>query len=168
VDWDKLIQKYRQHGALLDTNLLLLLLVGTLSPNLIGGKRTNRYQARHFHILSELLTNFKRIVTTPHILTEVSNLGGQELKDKALEMFYVLLQHPTWLNVEVTDTWIDERHVPRNEPESLLIRRFGLTDAAIIKLCGQPLLLISDDFALVGSIQKRGGDAINFNHLHDV
>lgn len=165
VEFNRLIQQYQHHGVLLDSNLLLLLLVGTLNPNLIGGKRTSRYLPAHFDKLSELLAKFKCIVTIPHILTEVSNLGGQELKDKKLEAFYVLLQHPTWLNIEVADIRIDERHVPRNETEVLLVRRFGLTDAVTIKLCLQQLLLLSDDFPLVGVIQKRGGHAINFNHL---
>ena len=42
--------------------------------------------------------------------------------------------------------------------------RLGLTDTAITTL-GASVLVITDDFALYGSLAHRGIDAINFGHL---
>ena len=75
---DTLLLEYRTRGILVDTNLLLLYFVGSLDLNRIERfKRTRKYTIPDFHVLVQLLTYFGRVVITPHILTEVSNLAGQ-------------------------------------------------------------------------------------------
>ena len=73
-----LIARYRERGAVVDTNLLLLFLIGSYRVDLIRRfKRTQRYFPDDFHLLRRFLSEFRQIVVTPHILTEVTNLALQ-------------------------------------------------------------------------------------------
>jgi hypothetical protein len=75
---ETLLARHRAAGIIVDTNLLLLLLIGSHNPTLISSfKRTTRYTASDFHLLVETLALFSTLLTTAHILTEVSNLAGQ-------------------------------------------------------------------------------------------
>lgn len=73
-----LISRHRRTGVLVDTNLLLLFFVGGYDRSLVERFRrtADRFVAPDFDTLSALLMSFERIVTTPHILTETSNLLG--------------------------------------------------------------------------------------------
>jgi hypothetical protein len=171
VYWEELARKHRKSGILVDTNLLLVLLIGTIDKRLIGGKRTKQYTEDHYRILVDFLKHFRQLITTPHILAEVSNLGGAALDGKDREDFLGLLRTPSLFNIKATDELVIEHYIRRQDVEMDHIRQFGLTDSAIVKLCtsgllGRPLLL-SDDFPLVGLVSKLGGKAINFNHIWD-
>ena len=73
----RLVRGYRSRGVLVDTNLLLLLFVGSYDLERIERfKRTMQFTRDDFARLVALLGVFERRVTTPHILTEVSNLAG--------------------------------------------------------------------------------------------
>lgn len=70
-----LIRKHRANGVLVDTNLMVLLLVGRAHKRRIREhKRTSDYTVRDYDLLEQLIAEFQRIVTTPHVLTEISNL----------------------------------------------------------------------------------------------
>jgi hypothetical protein len=63
---------------LIDANLLLLLVVGSADRSLIESfKRTRAYTREDFDLLLRLVARFPKVVTTPNVLTEVSNLAGQ-------------------------------------------------------------------------------------------
>ena len=63
---------------ILDTNLLLLLVVGLTDPALIGKhKRTRSFEVTDYDLLVNVLSGYNEIVVTPHILTETSNLLSQ-------------------------------------------------------------------------------------------
>jgi hypothetical protein len=84
---EELIQEHANGGVLVDTNLLILLLVGQTRPELIGQyAHTKEYSVEDFQLLSRLVERFRFIRTTPHILTEVSNLSGK-LQGKVLQEF---------------------------------------------------------------------------------
>ena len=69
--------RFRGHQVLLDTNLLLLFLVDSYERKRIRNfKRTSTFSEEDFDLLAAFLQAFKKILTTPHILTEVSNLAG--------------------------------------------------------------------------------------------
>ena len=70
-----LLDKYKTKGLLVDANLLLLFLVGTHDLQLVGDGKYNKlskYTPEDYRLLIRLQAVFKRIVTTPHVLTEVS------------------------------------------------------------------------------------------------
>jgi hypothetical protein len=89
-----LLMKYRQHVALVDSNLLLLYLVGKSDARIIPRfSRTQKYTIEDFQMLSQLLENFfSAVATTPNILTEVSNLVTK-LSDSERPAFFDQMKH---------------------------------------------------------------------------
>src|ERR1044072_1459487 len=81
------IREHRQSGILVDTNLLVLFLLGTFDKRLVTDfKRTQAYSVEDFELLSKLIQQFDKIIATPSVLAEVSNLSGQ-LKPRRDEFF---------------------------------------------------------------------------------
>lgn len=76
--WE-LASRHRGGGVLVDTNLLLLFYVGGYDRNLVERfpRTADRFVASDFDTLNGLLASFDKVATTPHILTETSNLLGQ-------------------------------------------------------------------------------------------
>ncbi|MCY7357876.1 MAG: hypothetical protein LH609_10485 [Rudanella sp.] len=65
----------RKSGLLLDTNLLVLLVIGQYDPKRINGhKRLQSYTSEDYDLLLGFMSLFRTFATTPNILTEVSNL----------------------------------------------------------------------------------------------
>jgi hypothetical protein len=65
-----MIQKYQSRGLLLDSNLLLLYLVGTVDTSFIGTGQYNKlssFEVDEIITLKHLISFFNRVVTTAHI-----------------------------------------------------------------------------------------------------
>lgn len=155
--FDQLIEKHRANGLLIDTNLLLLYLIGRTNKSRIQTfKRTQQYTVEDFELLEILISQFTALITTPHLLTELSNLAtlqGPEL----LKLRSVFKE-----TVEQTHEFYDEsRHIVSDAA----FNRLGLADAAIATLCRRSLLVLTDDLELYHSLTTCGFDAINFNHI---
>jgi len=157
LDAEGLIEKHRSRGALIDANLLVLYLVGKTNKRRIREfKPCDVFEIEDFDLLEALVEYLGKPITTPHVLTEVSNLAkldGKELS--AFRQRYKLL-------VEQMDEFYDaSRVVVANEAFMPL----GLTDAAIAMLQRRSLLVLTVDLRLWDTLQRRGVDAVNFNHL---
>ncbi|HEX8691401.1 MAG TPA: PIN domain-containing protein [Longimicrobium sp.] len=155
---DTLLARYRTAGVLVDTNLLLLYFVGALDPDRIPRfKRTNTFTPEDHALLRRFLGRFERVVTTPHILAEVSNLAGElsgAVRDGVFAKFAAGI------------TLMEERHAPAAELAAQpSFPRFGLTDTAVVHHARGRYLVLSDDFRLSQYLQHQGVDVINFNHL---
>ena len=157
LDAPGLIEKHRSKGVLVDTNLLVLYLVGRVNKDRIPGfKRTQTYTVKDFELLERLIVWFGGLITTPHILSQVSDLTalpGKELR--AVRSCFKVA-------VEAMEECYDESRIVVNDPS---FERLGLTDAAIATLCRRELLVLTDDLDLQITLQRRGADAINFNHI---
>lgn len=153
-----LVDRYKHRGVLIDTNLLVLLLVGHVSPDHVPEfKRTRQYSKEDHVVLDSLLSKFSRIVTTPNVLTEVGNLANA-LSGKYRADF------PRIFSAYIQRTL--EEYVPSQEIcETAEFARFGLADTCILEACKSGLLLMSDDFPLVGYAKSVGLDAFNFNNV---
>jgi hypothetical protein len=46
-----------------------------------------------------------------------------------------------------------------------LFERLGLADAAIATVCSRGILVLTTDVELQLALQRRGADALNFNHV---
>lgn len=142
---------------LLDTNVLLLLIAGTLKPNVIGRKRLQDFDEEDFAIVAQCAQSTPNHVSTPHILTEVSNLlgSGKQLWVKGgtehLAEYIAML---------------DEIYVPANDlvtcPEFHML---GLADTAIHYLADTAMRVISMDYHLCNRLTLKGVDVINPRHL---
>lgn len=147
----------------LDSNLALLLVVGQVDRRLIDGhKRLGSFTARDFDILIGMVASTDKIVTTPNVLTEVSNLASFGIVEPARTEITRSLKHL----VEK----FDERYVPSGEvtvafaPE---FARLGLTDAVWLSCLGKTTTLVTADLDLYLASLSRGLTALNFNHLRD-
>jgi hypothetical protein len=122
---EALIKKYRSKGLLMDANLMLAYLVGFIDErHLKSCRATTRYfGAEDFPMLCKFVSLFSKLVTTPHILTEVSNLSGKLPQHLQVEFRYLLRHLIGKLN---------EQSLPSIEVaagDEFL--RFGLTDTVI-------------------------------------
>lgn len=155
--YDSLIIRYRQSGIVLDTNILLLYFIGIVDVNLISRfKRTkNKFSVEDYYLLSNLLRYFSKIATTPHILTEVSNLSG-ELRDRVKQDFFSRFAKGITLLEEHYTCSADLAKMPA-------FVKFGLTDAGIAHL--ETHLVLTEDFALAQYLQSKKTDVMNFNHI---
>jgi hypothetical protein len=149
---------YRSKGLLIDSNVLLLFFVGLRDRTRIEKfKRTSQFTIEDFKLLVDLIQQFKEVVTTPSILTEVSNLLGQ-LPEKLRYSFY---QHFAY-----TLRDLRERYTPSGElGDERGFTKFGLTDMAILQAASGKYLVLTDDFRLAQYLEHQNVDVINFNHL---
>jgi len=152
-----LIEKHRATGLFVDTNLLLLYLVGKTNKNRIANfKRTQQYTADDFELLDRIMGLFKIRITTPHVLTELSNLGDLQGSERAgFRSWFVRM-------IEDAREFYDESRIVVKENS---FPRLGLTDAAIAAVARHRFLFLTVDLDLYVTLAKRGVDAINFNHL---
>jgi hypothetical protein len=155
-----LVQKYRNFGILLDTNILLLYFVGAVNHKMITKfKRTrNRgFSEEDYFILVTLVKQFNTLITTPNILTEVSNFLGQLPEDLHQDYFDTFAHGIT--------TFDEQYFSSSTVSKSYEFQRFGLTHASIIHFAKGNYLLVTADFKLSQYSQSVGLDTLNFNHL---
>lgn len=154
----RLISQYARYGILVDTNLLVLYFVGDYAPNKIGSKRLQTFAPSDLEILQMVLARFSKIVTTPHILSEVSNFIEQITPEgwipNAFEHFArgVALMEERFTPIEsIYDTQAFLNH--------------GVADAGIASLAQVPYLILTDDLPLANRLENVGSRVLNFNHL---
>ena len=148
----------RRANVIVDTNLLLVLLVGALDPDHIARfKRTKAYTRDDYFLLVSFIGKFKQILTTPNVLTEVSNLMGQ-LSDPLL--------HRTRTSLARLAQDAREQYLPSKElvldPNFAVL---GLADASIAHAAGTDVTVLTADLPLYQRLSSAGHDVINFNHL---
>jgi hypothetical protein len=154
-----LFERYRRRGLILDTNILLLYFIGTFNREEISKfKRTKeKFTDEDYDILLLVLEYFDKSVTTPNILTEVSNISGQLGEHLHLEYFNYFA---TGIQL-LTEEYVLSRDVARMEN----FYKFGLTDLAIMSTAREKYLVLTEDFKLSQYLQSAGVDVLNFNHL---
>ena len=124
-------------GILIDTNLLVLFVVGRVNRARIETfKRTRQYTLADYNLLVWALAQFTVVYTVPHILAEVSNLTDLA----GFEGFHA-------------------RRILRQE-------RLGLVDAVIGEAarahhCG----VLTDDFALYQLLSRESVSVVSFSQL---
>lgn len=146
-------------GLLIDTNLLVLLIIGALGPEQIGKhKLTSKYVVEDYDLLTSFVDQFKQITTTSTILTEASNLleGYAYKGQEAL----VLLRRI----VEVADELVFDS-ISTMTVYSKSYVKFGLSDATIHRVAQEKYLILTDDLRLCAYLQGLELIAINFNNL---
>ena len=145
-------------GVLIDTNIFLLLLVGSTDRAAIARfKRTKKYVPEDFDLAIRFIERFSHVATTPSILTETSNLAS-ELSSPLLDD--VSAKFAEWVSV------LEERYLPGREiVTDRAFFKFGFTDAGISALRHADYLVLTDDFRLSQYLESEGVPAFNFNHM---
>jgi hypothetical protein len=149
--------RFPRRDLILDSNLLLLFLIGSYDREPISSfKRVRAYSSDDCEILRRLVAGFRNLISTPHVLTEVSNLGNSlpsPLKAFWFDDFAIRL------------CGIKERNVSAIELAALPeFANFGLTDAALARLAETTLLVTADD-RLCSHLKRRNLLASSFNDI---
>ena len=154
----ELIAKHRRGKLIVDTNLLLLYVVGTHDPRRSESfKRTNAFTREDFGTLLRFTRQFPVLATTPHILTEVSSFLKQLAEHEQPQY------HTTFARVigHFEETYFASKELLQHPVAS----RLGLTDAGIAALAASEGLVLTDDLVLSNFLGHVEITAINFNHL---
>ena len=142
---------------LLDTNMLLLFLVGNLRADLVGKQRKLRaYDLADLGNLMAYVNAARRHVTLPNITTEVSNhIGsGQQV---------ICSGAPEALAQYCAD--VAEEYVPsRNLVAHPRYFQLGLTDVAVFLASDPSVTILTADYKLFGVLQTAGANAVNIRH----
>lgn len=158
---NQLIMSYKTKGLLVDTNLLLLYFVGEYDLDRISRfKRTMTFTADEFLLLTMFLDLFEKLITTPNILTEVSNLSGQ-LPEAIRSLFW---EDFSGRMPRLQETYTASTTISASAP----FTKLGLTDSGIVDLVKDKYLVLTDDLKLFGYLQNVGIDVINFNHIRSI
>jgi hypothetical protein len=153
-----LVQKYRRKGILVDANLLIGLLVGSFGPeHLHNCRATKKFSPEHYSVLLRLVGQFDLIITTPHILTEVSNLAGS-LPDNLIQDFRKFFAQAI---AGFSEQTLPAKEIARNQE----FPRFGLTDTGIAMVAPGSYLVLTVDLDLYLLLSARRVHVINFNHV---
>jgi len=158
-----LIKRYRSGGLLLDSNLLLMLCVGSVDRKLVRKfKRTKAYSENDYDTLCRFVGLFPKIFTTPNILTEVNNLGGNLEGEDRKKFQGVFSRMANVLSEEYTESQIAVG-IP-------IFRDCGLADSVTFRMSQSHngCLLLTDDRQLAGKVRKSGGAALNFDNLRHI
>jgi hypothetical protein len=156
---ESLIDKYKAKGILIDANLALLYLVGSYDLRLVGDGKYNKlskYSTEDYELLVRLKNVFRKTVTTPHVLTEVSNLTNdlpEKTKSACLKKFY--------------ETFVEIHELPISSMDAAQRADFhflGLTDSGLA-IVSDRYLIVTDDARLIRKMTESRLEALNFSHL---
>lgn len=152
------IQYCNKDRLIVDSNLLILLLIGNFDKNRISKfKRTNMFTVEDYDLLVNIIKKFNEIIVTPNILTEVCNLCNSynTANDNKLYIYFK----------QIIDNFT-ENYVPTKSITTLFtFNKLGVSDSTIFELCSKGTLLLTDDFPLYSCVTSKKYLAINFHNL---
>lgn len=147
-------------SVLLDSNMLLLFLVGNLAPDRVGQvKGLKEYERADVHWVNTHMRASRGRVSLPNILTEVSNLIG-EVQIKRGELVPGLNEAFADFVHSVSEVYEKRENVVVT-PEFL---KLGLSDAAIVKLARDQVTVLTADRDLFGVLASQNVDVHNIWH----
>lgn len=145
---------------LIDTNLLVLYVVGAASRSYIEKhKRLTEFVVDDYDALLKLINNASAVFVTPHTLAETSNLAryiGEPARTEVLKVLKALINDADELPIS------SKSASAHNE-----FLRLGLTDAVLLEAADVETILLTTDLELYLAVQATGAPAINFNHIRD-
>ncbi len=147
---------------LLDSNLLVLTVVGNVDRHLIGRhRRTKPFSEYHFEHLLDIISRASRVCVTPNTLTETSNLLDYGERNMRYE-------YRSALKGLVEDDVI-ELVVPSVEAVGRLeFLRLGIADCALLALLSSDRWLITTDLELyLAGVALFPNSVVNFTEYVD-
>lgn len=148
-------------GIIVDSNIMLLFLVGCYDINYINMfKRTMKYTTEEYYFVRDLLTTYyykDKVYTSPHILTELSNLSKIEgdRRSKYFNFFTKILNNTCEIYIEKNKI-LEFKELPK----------FGITDIGIFKIAKEKnLLVLTDDFRLSSYLLDNCINTLNLRNI---
>ena len=153
-------------SILLDSNLLLVLLIGAYDPLLLQNfKRVRNFTIDDYDLLVVLLESHNILLTTPHILTEISNLANSLPEYIKADWF---LSFAAWLQSKDDIPGLREIWTPAEQLATMPdFAAFGLTDTALSALAHETMI-VTEDRRLSGVLRQRGLAVLNFDDVRSL
>ena len=150
-----------QPGLFIDTNLLVLLVVGSEGRELIAKhRRLDGYSVNDYDILLDLIRQVAQVFVTPNTLTETSNLLAQHGEPERSR----ILRRLKYIVHESEEVVVASAAATNNRR----FERLGLTDAALLEVITPQTPLVTVDFDLYIAALELGEDTVvNFAQLRD-
>jgi hypothetical protein len=143
----------------IDSNLTLLLAVGRAERGLLyRHKRLRHYTEADYELLQGFIAVAERVVTTPHSLTEVSNLADFGILEPSRTRITASVRGLIEAFVELYCPSVELAGAPE-------FQRLGLADCAWLAALDNNTRLLTVDNELYLAALDRGCDAVNFNHV---
>lgn len=142
-------------NAFIDTNLLVLLVVGSVDRNLIERhRRTRNFVPEDYDRLVALIDLLDHVLVTPNTLTETSNLLNSSRDTRLMKQLNLLVQ-------QAKEVYVASQVAANSQ----IFYRLGLADAALLESISAERPLITVDFDLYGAALAKGDRfAYNFTH----
>jgi hypothetical protein len=151
---ETLIEKYRSSGVFIDTELLVLFLVGSVDANHIRNfGRTAKYTEEDFNKVSDFIELFRNKITNPYVLAETSNhLGRSNDYRTALKTYIDLFLHEKYL-------------IAKELVNNISYCEIGLADTSIIETSKDTYLIFTADNRFNLYLSSMGIDAVSLDDL---
>lgn len=145
-------------SLLIDTNLLVLLVVGVVDKRLISAhKRTKTFTESDFDLLTGIVKRFHEIWVTSHCLAETSNL----LKHTTQNNSRKLLAGLAMISEKSRESKIAKEAIF----QSGSYLQLGVADAGMVQKAKRVTCSLTDDLDLYLAINRKGYRVYNFTHI---
>ena len=139
---------------LIDTNVLVLLIIGMTDPSLIERHKKSGFTAEDYYTLLDFLGTDPTFLLLPHVVAETSSLLGligDQYRKSILETFrhFIISHREYYLQIRVAAKRLD-------------LSWRGATDCAIIEVNGPDFHLITADAPLYEHFLSRQKPVTNF------
>lgn len=143
-----------------DTNALILLVVGLIDKSLISShKRTSIFESIDFENLAFLIGDFEKVVTTPNVLTEVDNLLNNFQRGHRWAYYQVIRE----LIAKSTEKFLESKKMM----DSNAFFELGLTDSGVLEICKECDFLITGDSRLSDYANAYGIKVIDLKKIRN-
>ena len=149
-------------GLLIDTNLLILFIVGSVNRNRIQEfKRTSKYSKDDFDLLLRIVELFEKrsklLYTVTQVIAEVSNLTDLKGPERLLARYLLRSTLESFREPEISSI---------KASQGSQYERLGIADSAIAVTAREyNCAVLTDDFDLYHALITNKIEAINFTHL---
>lgn len=152
---DAIVHRHTGRGILIDTNLLVLYLVGLMDPARIRSyPKTEVFSLAEFRFVQGVAAAAAPLLTTPAILNELSHLCEK--------------LPASWVQILIPqlEVW-EERHVPSLESaRDSRFAKLGFADMSILRIAGsEGCLVVTNDARLTLALEAMHVDVINVQRL---
>lgn len=142
-------------SLLIDTNVLVLLIVGTWDRDAIRNhRRTAVFAPADYDLLRSEMKRYRRVLTTQGVLTEASNLLGNDFHEEVA---------PTLVNV--CAPLVEVLRPKETMFATPGFARLGFADTSILAALDDDTVVLTDDVGLYTQALYLERQAVNFNHL---
>lgn len=141
---------------MLDTNVLVLWIVGNLNPSRVGARRLEAFQPQHLEVINEIVAEHSIHVSTPNVLTEASNFigsGDQQLCAGACDALGRYI-------ARLDEVYIESRHAA----DERFYHKLGLADAGMAVLARKGERIVTADGPMYAFLSRHGLSVENFWH----